>query len=275
MKGINLERHHALQSAHNVQEICSPALKLLGVSYFNYIKVYNDDCSRELLASHAPWIKHFYENALFQSACIVDIEHLLPKGFYLWTELDKKDPAYFQGRDFNIDNGISFVSKTAKATYIYIFASTPAQYGMNNFYIANIDLLQRFIHYFNDKAKPLIDEASKNRIILPEQQSISPNKINYLSLSDKARGQFLEETKVERYFLFNESQDLYLTRKQGLCASLLVKGYTSKQIAKEVNISHRTVEGYFLKMKNKMEESLKRTLSKNQIIQILQQAQIC
>lgn len=273
MNGINLEKHHALQSANNVQEICNNTLRLLGITHFNYIKVYND-CSRELLSNNATWIKHFYKNSLYKSTAIIDIEHLLPKGFYLWTELEKKDPAYLQGRDFNIDNGVSFVTKTPYATYIYIFASSPDKHGMNNFYVANLDLLQHFIHYFNDKAKPLIEQAEKNRIYLPEKQTIDPNQIKNFTLPNNVRQQFLEHTPIQRYFLLSESQDVYLTRKQGLCASLLIKGYTSKQIAREINLSHRTVEGYFLKMKNKLEESLKRKLTKNQLIQILRESDL-
>lgn len=273
MNGINLEKHHALQSADNVQQICDTTLKVLGITHFNYIKVYND-CSRELLTNNADWIKHFYENNLYQSKAIIDIEHLLPKGFYLWTEQEKKDPAYLQGREFNIDNGISFVTKTSHATYIYIFASSPDKHEMNNFYVANLDLLQHFIHYFNDKAKPLIEQAGKNRIYLPEQQAINPDRLKNVTLSKTIRQQFIEQTKIERYFLFNESQDIYLTKKQGLCASFLIKGYTSKQIARETNLSHRTVEGYFFKIKNKLEEVLNRQLTKTQLIQILRQANL-
>ncbi|KTC99395.1 helix-turn-helix transcriptional regulator [Legionella erythra] len=275
MNGINLEKHHVLESSQKVQEICNSSLPLLGITYFNYIKVYNNDCSRELLVNNAPWMKHFYENALYQSTAIIDIEHLLPKGYYLWTEMDKKEPAYLQGRQFNIDHGITFVNKTEEATYIYIFASTLERYEMNNFYIANLDMLQRFIHYFNDKGRCLIEEAATNRIYLPEQQNISPNRVNKISLSSGLREKFIEQTQIDRYFLLHESLDIYLTKKQGICASLLLKGYTSKQIAKEVNISHRTVEGYFLKIKNKLEEALKTHLTKNQLLKILRQSNIC
>ena len=55
----------------------------------------------------------------------VDIEHLLPKGYFLWNELNQADPIYTQGREFfNIDNGVSFVVKRKDVTFLYIFAST-------------------------------------------------------------------------------------------------------------------------------------------------------
>ena len=65
-----------------------------------------------MLTNNSDWIDYFYKNALDASVGAVDIEHLLPKGYFLWSEMDTKDPIYLQGRDiFNIDNGVSFVIK--------------------------------------------------------------------------------------------------------------------------------------------------------------------
>lgn len=275
MDSINLERHHALTSSNNIKELFNPALSSIDITYFNYIKIYNDDCSRELLTNNPEWIDHFYKNALFNSIGAVDIEHLLPKGYFLWSELDSKDPIYLQGRDFfNIDNGISFVIKREDVTYLYIFASGKDKHDINNFYLGNIDLLQRFIHYFNDLGRPLINEAAKNRIYLPTKQKINPNRVNNIVISEGVREQFLEQTPVNRYFLLNESDSLYLTHKQADCARLFAKGYTSKYIAKEMNISHRTVESYIVDIKNKIQDSQNKNLTKQQIMQILRSSNI-
>jgi hypothetical protein len=275
MTNINLEKHHALLSSVYIKELFNPLLESIGITYFNYIKIYNDDCSRELLTNNPEWISHFYKNSLFNSIGAVDIEHLLPKGYFLWSELDCKDPIYIQGRDFfNIDNGISFVIKRKDVTYLYIFASSKDRYEINNFYIGNIDLLQRFIHYFTDKGQLLIKEAEKNRIYLPSHQYVNHDRVNNIILSEKIREDFFEQTKVNRYFLLNESDNLYLTNKQAECAKMITNGLTSKQIAKEMKISYRTVEGYCTDIKDKLQESLKISLNKSQLIQILRHSNI-
>ncbi len=152
-----------------MQEICDPLLKSIGITYFNFIKIYNKDCSRELLTNNAGWIDHFYINALYNSIGAIDIEHLLPKGYFLWAEMDTKDPIYLQGRDFfNIDHRITFVIKRQDVTLLYIFATDRTNHEINNFYASNIDLLQRFIHYFTDKGHELIKSAEDNRIYLPK-----------------------------------------------------------------------------------------------------------
>lgn len=275
MSGINLEKHFSLNISSLVKELCDPLLQSIGITYFNYIKIYNKDCSRELLTNNADWINHFYKNSLYNSVGTIDIEHLLPKGYFLWSEMDQKDPIYLQGRDFfNIDNGISFVIKRSDVTYLYIFASSRDQHCINNFYAGNIDLLQRFIYYFTDKAQHLINKASENRIYLPVRQQIESERVNNIVVSDKIREQFLANTKVDRYFLLNESDNFYLSSKKAECAALLVKGHTSKQIAKIMNISHRTVEGYVLDIKNQLQVTLNKTLSKEHLIKILRQSNI-
>ena len=275
MMKLNLEKHYALTSSVFVKEIVNPILEMIGISYFNYIKIYNNDCSRELLTNNPEWIDHFYKNGLFNSVGAVDVEHLLPKGYFLWSELNGEDPVYIQGRDFfNIDNGISFIIKRDDVTYLYIFASDKTNNKINNFYAANIDLLVRFIHYFNDKGNELIKNSEKQRIYLPIKQSINLDRSNNIVLSIKIREEFLDKTKVNRYFLLNESDNLYLTFKQIELARLIAKGYTSKQISKRMNVSYRTVEGYSLDLKNKLQESLNRDLNKSDLIKILRQSNI-
>jgi DNA-binding CsgD family transcriptional regulator len=117
-------------------------------------------------------------------------------------------------------------------------------------------------------------EASENRIYLPNLQQIDAERVNNIVVSDNIRAQFLENSKVDRYFLLNESDNLYLSSKKAECAALLTKVHTSKQIAKIMNISHRTVEGYVLDIKNQLQVSLNKILSKEQLIKILRQSNI-
>lgn len=52
MSGISLEKHHALSSSHNIKELFNPTLHSIGIAYFSYIKICNDNCSRELLINN-------------------------------------------------------------------------------------------------------------------------------------------------------------------------------------------------------------------------------
>lgn len=272
---MNLSKHFSIVSSNCVKEICSVPLESIGVTYFNYIKIYHEDSSRELLTNNANWIDHFYKNELYKSVGAIDIEHLLPKGYFLWSELNSDDPVYSQGREsFNIDNGISFVIKRKDVTYLYIFASTRDNAKINNFYIRNIDLFQRFILYFNDRASLLVKEAKKNRIYLPEKQIIFPNKLNQVHMTQCEREQFYKNTSVDKYYLLSESDDLYLTKKQAECVAYLIAGATAKQCANALNISYRTVEGYLTDIKNKIFEFTGKKHTKEKLIDFLKNTAI-
>ncbi len=270
MSGLDLKNHFSLTASKEVDDICSPALNSIGVTYFNYIKIYHNDSSRELLTNNAPWIEHFYKNGLYKSSGAVDIEHLLPKGYFLWSELNSDDPIYAQGREsFNIDNGASFVIKREDITYLYIFASTRDNNSINNFYTKNVDLFKRFILYFNDKASPLIKTASKNKIYLPDSRVISLEKIKRYQITDSDKDEFFKKTDIDRFYLLSESDDLYLTKKQAQCAAYFIEGATAKQCAIALKISHRTVEGYLDDIKKKVFELMGLNFTKDELIDFL------
>lgn len=257
MLGMDLKNHFSLSSSHEVAQICDSALSSIGITYFNYIKIY-DDGSRELLTNNSPWIDHFYKNALYKSVGAIDIEYLLPKGYFLWSELKQDDPAYEQGREtFNIDNGVSFVVKKNKETLLYIFGSSRDNYSINNFYVRNIDLFKRFILYFNDKASSLLYKASKNRIFLPDKQVIQPRKLKQIDFSVNKRMEFFDKTRIDRFFLLNQEKEVYLTRREAECMTYVIKGASAKQIAKILNISYRTVQSHIQNVREKLDCSRK------------------
>lgn len=109
---------------------------------------------------------------------------------------------------------------------------------------------------------------------MPEKQKINLQRVNNIILNEHIRKDFFEQTKVDRYFLLNEADSLYLTDKQARLAKLLIKGLTSKQIAKIIGISHRTVEGNSSEIKSKLQDILNRALNKEQMIQLLRSSNL-
>ena len=129
--------------------------------------------------------------------------------------------------------------------------------------------MQRFIHYFTDQGQLLLKDAAKNRIYLPNQQDVNPDRADNIIITDQMRSDFLSATLVKRYYVLNESDDLYLTQKESEVSSLFIKGFTAKQIAIQLGLSPRTVEGYLAQIKTKLQDKANRILSKEEIIKIL------
>lgn len=66
-----------------------------------------------------------------------------------------------------------------------------------------------------------------------------------------------------KYFL---DKELYLTHREAGCLYYIYKGYTMKATAKTLNLSHRTVEFYFKRVKHKF-----RCNSRNELMIFLQE----
>jgi PAS domain S-box-containing protein len=60
------------------------------------------------------------------------------------------------------------------------------------------------------------------------------------------------KNKQTRFYLKGRYKNIYLTCREAECAFYLLKGKTSKEIAKTLNISYRTVEDILQKIKNKL-----------------------
>lgn len=268
-QGLYLTKHFSLTSSQRVNEVCKRPLESIGITYFNYLKINNQDSSRALLTNNAEWIEHFYKTELYRSVETVNIEHLLPKGYFLWSELNTDDAIYKEGREFfNIDNGITFVIKHKTYTYLYIFASTKNNPRINDFYLRNIDLLRQFILYFNDQAHDLIQLANSNPILLPEQQPWAQKlQVKHNELIQQQRDNFYSHIKINNYCLPGGVQnDIILTKKQAECLGYLLTGATSKQIAKMMKVSPRTIEAHIDTIKDKLFSSYGKRFTKRDLI---------
>lgn len=72
------------------------------------------------------------------------------------------------------------------------------------------------------------------------------------ALESKNIKQELDNLPLEKkdVIIFHKTQHIpiHLSDQQAVCLKLLIQGKTSKEIAREMNISYRTVEGYIAKM---------------------------
>ena len=61
LKGILSDNHLTLSSEDEIRQICCNLLNPVGISYFNYLRYYNDGTSY-LLTTHSRLIKYIFEN---------------------------------------------------------------------------------------------------------------------------------------------------------------------------------------------------------------------
>ena len=129
-----------------------------------------------------------------------------------------------------------------------------------NFYLNALPYLERFVRYFDFHATGIIDSQLKEfNIVLPgyhsklveEKYNITLPLLNTndLSITNDIAGKKIIEIE--------------LTSREKSCLELTAQGYTMKNAARRLEISHRTVEQHLRNIKDKLGLS-----TKNQLVEI-------
>lgn len=242
--------HHSLTSSYELANIASP-LKNFGIEHFLYARIYKD-FTAYCLVTHRAYHKHHFERKYLIFPPIPQ-SFIGNRFYYLITgnESFVYQPMLAELKEhFNIWYPFYYLEYYEDFIDLFVFCSTPNNPDIINFYYNNIDLIDNFKFYFKDTAKSLIFEASKNKIILPEQ--MRPN----ISLFDKNKT-FTENKKPfiprPKYFLINYlGKEIPVTEREMNCINLLKLGYTMKEIAIIEQVSPRTIETRMNYIKDKL-----------------------
>jgi DNA-binding CsgD family transcriptional regulator len=254
------DNHFSLAHATEMSQICS-ILKIINIHFFHYIKHLKDG-SQINLSNRPDWTQFFFNNGLYK---IGAYGNNLRSGFIFWDYFEAKEIRTCV-REFQLGQGITIIVKNKKECDFYCFGSSIRREEAVNFYLSNMDVLQRFIVYFNDKASSIINQAlktSQNRIILPEiyQKTTDPvtNAIvpfNYQSQEhyNTSKSSFVNTLNALRYkYQFSTNNyEVSLTPKELEYAIFLLQGKTAREIGEIFNVSRRTVETHFENLRNKL-----------------------
>lgn len=144
---------------------------------------------------------------------------------------------------FNIDNGIHFTYRESEYVEAISFASN-MQVNAVGYFLANMDLLEKFNQYFRKSASKLIEQAVKSKIIIPEIMRGYESIESSFSLNSDDRKKFL------RSIGYNVMDNL--SKREYGCLQYIARGMTSKESAKIMTISPRTVEVHINNIKEKL-----------------------
>lgn len=241
------DHHIFVNSSKQIDEIIAPLKAHFGLSSFVYQKNFNDG-SEIRLSNQPKWLQYFYEHELYKTSLFERPPSEFVKARLVWAGLTVHTPILEKAREFDIDHGITFVEPCADGCEFFFIGTQVKCSSVMSRYLAHIDLLERFLDYFREKAKPLIDEAVRHKITIPGKFEAAPKTFCLNSLD---RSQFLSAISPIEF-----------TARELECMRLLAKGYTLKMIAKELAISPRTVETHLNHVKDKTDSHSKGELVK-------------
>lgn len=108
----------------------------------------------------------------------------------------------------------------------------------------HLDILYSFIEHFDDKVSQSKKLAIGHEITFPTID----NPDNFKT--SPTFGQV--DTKRSEFLAAIEKKDKILSKRQRECVKLLARGLSAKEIAKQLNVSHRTIEDYIATLRKKL-----------------------
>lgn len=250
--------------ASDISQICQP-LTEFGITFFHYVRSFKDN-SRINISNKPKWIEHFYNKKFYMTGSLAGKNELYDSSYFLWSTLKYQD-IYTDAREyFDIDYGITIIKKLPDSTEFVHFGANHGNGQVVNFYISNIDFLNRFILYFKDQAKALIDRALRNKIrpssfnctVNPEDLKIISQGL--LKIVPQKQQDFLHATKIKHYHLSSHYGPVEITAREVDCLIGLLEGKTAPEIASRLGRSKRTVETHLNSVKQKLDCNTKSEL---------------
>lgn len=206
--------------------LMAPIQTLANVQFHSLIRIFANG-ERFLISRNKEESISYMENRLFRYG-VYEKNHPknhqnISSGFRMWDYLSYAPPEIFQHRlqKFNMAHGLTVIQQHGNYCDFFGFSTTPGNTQINNFYLDQKELFTQFVqNFYIQMADTLLNLATKI-FMLPSSTVFVSNPI------------------------------LSLTPRQLDCSQLLAKGITSKEIARVLNLSPRTVETHIDTLKDK------------------------
>jgi DNA-binding CsgD family transcriptional regulator len=232
----------SVKATETIARITNP-LEGLGIN--NFIHDITFERGQISILSNNPQIfKYYYQNQV-PAVCTNEQGRILEAGIYLDCKLMKDYPDYSStipkiSEQINFRNLLHVVETEHDCQHMYSFLFALEQVDFLHIIANKMNIIKKFIYNYKLQAKEILTQIKlpKNRITLPCVENSKDLLNNQKSLK----------------ILSNAPK---LTNRQVECCQLLLSGKTAKEIARQLDLSPRTVEYYLTNIKLKLKCSNK------------------
>ena len=230
-----------------INQICKSLFKRLNLNAFSYSKILEDGSRSELWSDanaleHSFFIKKHIKNVytrdLFNGQKHVLYDFAL-KDFPLGTQNKIQEQLKDQREIFDHDNCLFLINYHEKYTEYFAFYTSKSDYSAPNKYLNNLEILNNFCRYFRSRAKLIIHEAERNKLIDPWRD-------------------FSEENGIENNLIYAPhitpiigKESVKLTEREREVGILLCEGRTAKESAEILCVTSKTIEKHIENIKEK------------------------
>lgn len=196
-----------------IEQLMQPIQSQADVRFLGHARMF-ENRDRFQICSHKVWSVDFYTRELYRYGLYEKPIHELPSGFNMWDHLPYAPPEIYvhTRKTFGIAHGLTIVKNHGEYVDSFVFATTPGNNQINNFYLNQKERFESFVENFSCKLAKTLEDLKSHTFSIPSNIQFRANPISLLSPRQKE------------------------------CAILLTQGSKTKEIAQKLSLSPRTVE---------------------------------
>lgn len=241
----------ALQSAYlapKMQQFQRLLIDAFGINYFFYSYV-SQEKRCYFVGSNPDLVAHYASENMFQHNPFFTCSDQMTSGLYFYQSVREEA---FQTSMTDIENKYNakhvllLVRRESNGVHYYGFAQKPKMKSIDSLLVNHIPLLKKFSSYYESEMHNYflsLQDQSVDLAIELKKPTVA-DAINS-HLTHKTISRFLEKTSNPNLV------NIRFSRREREVIEHMLKGKSAPHIAKDINLSSRTVEYYITLIKNK------------------------
>lgn len=247
-----ISSHPVITAASDIKDVCKP-LNNLNITYFAHVHLDNDK-NFSAIGNNPGFIENYFRKEYYNDDVHTSNSNKLDS-FVMWDAIDlggRSHTMHEEASAFGVKHTFTIIEKSSSGQDFYHFANNSPSKTINQVYLANMDLLKKFINYFKDtmhRSKDLtraydiqfkIDDKASGYIVKSDDNFLQINRDQFIK-------SLVNENGSENIFILfhkDNAKPIILAPQQMKCFKLLIAGLTAKEIAVQLNLSYRTVNHY-------------------------------
>jgi hypothetical protein len=258
-------------TSKDVLAFCKPLFEKTIIDYFDY-QLCDNSGSIFILSTHPQFIKEHFTQELYptaeESLAFISCGHrntFMSEAAGLPGGASDKNPKKYEdnirlAKAHKVHHRLYIVDARGDYFRMCGFGVSLDDSSAFEFYLNHLALLERFILYFEWKARDLIyNPAPNHKLILPSYLDAGLHE----NLNYRFSGQHQSRDPVfaaERFFIELENKAMTFTRREMEFLAFSTKGYSAKETAKRLQVSPKTVENRLYQIKQAIGPVAKQTL---------------
>lgn len=204
-----------------VDTLFEPIRAHANIKPLTFARYFNNN-QRFLICNNTIWANSYFSHEFYLYGIFERMAPTFKSGFYMWDHLGCDPNGIYEHsrRTLSIAHGLTILQHHSNHFDFFLFTTIPNNSQVNNFYLNHKELFSKYMSDFYSTFDSIFDDLSHHTIYIPINTS------NMCNLSP-------------------------LSPRQQDCAILMAKGFTTKEIARQLQLSPRTIEEHINNLKIK------------------------